>query len=478
MRLGSWGSAYIGGQWVKGERRFPVFDPASGERLAEVAALSRADIERAIEAAREALPGWAARTAHDRAAALRRWAALLIAHQEELAAMMTAEQGKPLAEARGEVAFGASFLDWFAEEGKRAYGEVIPTAFPGKRYHTLRQPAGVAAAITPWNFPVAMLARKAAAALAAGCTMVAKPAGETPLCALFMAKMAEEAGIPAGVLNVVTSDDAAEVGDVFCASPVIRVLSFTGSTAVGKRLYRQCADTMKRLALELGGNAPVLVFDDADLDSAIEGILAAKYRNAGQTCVCANRIYVQDGIHDRFVAAYTERVAARKVGPGSEAGVAIGPLISEKAVAKVDSLVRDALAKGAALKIGGERHPAGPHFYRPTVLTGVTAGMAVLTEEIFGPVAPIIRFGDEKEGLALANEASVGLAAYAYTSGLARSIRVSEALQCGIVAINDGLPSVAVAPFGGIKESGLGREGGRQGLDEYLDTKFVCVGLG
>src|SRR5271163_679231 len=477
MRFKDLNSALIAGQWTCGPATFEVINPASGEVLAEVADLSKAQIESAIAAAAEAFPSWSSKTSHERATILKRWSALIIANSEAIAQLMTAEQGKPLAEARGEVAFGASFIDWFAEEAKRAYGEVIPTAFAGKRYTTLRQPSGVAAAITPWNFPVAMLTRKAAAALAAGCTMVAKPAAETPLCALFLARLALEAGMPAGVFNVVTTTRSAEAGEIFCQSNKVRVLSFTGSTAVGKQLYRQCADTMKKLALELGGNAPLLIFDDADLDRAIEGAMATKYRNAGQTCVCANRIYVQTGIYEAFVARFCEAVSKLKVGDGSENGVSIGPLITTKAAQKVQGLVEDAVRKGATVRLGGGIHSRGGTFYQPTVLVNVKSGMNILKEEVFGPVAPLIRFDTEAQALAMANDASVGLAAYAYTRDLSRSIRMSEGLQAGIVGINDTLPSVAVAPFGGVKDSGLGREGGRQGLDEYMDTKFICVGI-
>jgi len=477
MRFKDLGSAFIDGQWVRGPSTFPVRNPATDELLAEVAELSRDQIGLAIDAAANAFPGWSTKTSHERGIILKRWSALLTANSEPLAQLMTAEQGKPLAEARGEVAFGASFFDWFAEEAKRAYGEVIPTAFAGKRYSTLRQPSGVAAAITPWNFPIAMLTRKAAAALAAGCTMVAKPAAETPLCALFLAKLAHEAGVPAGVFNVVTTTRAAEAGEVLCRSSKVRVLSFTGSTVVGKLLYRQCADTMKRLALELGGNAPLLVFDDADLDLAVAGAMATKYRNAGQTCVCANRIYVQAGIYAAFAARFSEAVSKLKVGDGTEDGVSIGPLISAKAAEKVQRLVADALQKGATVRVGGSAHSRGGSFYQPTVLENIKSGMNILSEEVFGPVAPLIRFDTEAQALAMANDATVGLAAYVYTRDLSRSIRMSEGLQAGIVGINDTLPSVAVAPFGGVKDSGLGREGGRQGLDEYMDTKFVCVGL-
>jgi succinate-semialdehyde dehydrogenase/glutarate-semialdehyde dehydrogenase len=472
------GAAYINGRWIDGARRFAVTNPATGAAIAEVADLGPAEAQTAIDAAAAALPAWAARPADERGQMLRRWAALILEHQEALARLLTAEQGKPLAEARGEVAFGASFLIWFAEEARRVYGEVIPSPFGGKRYLTLRQPSGVAAAITPWNFPIGMLARKLAPALAVGCTMVAKPAEETPLCALAMAALGEQAGLPPGVFNVVTTLDAAGAGGVLCASPVVRVLSFTGSTEVGRILYAQCAPTIKKLALELGGNAPVLVFDDADCDSAIDHVIAAKFRNAGQTCVCANRVYVQDGIHDRFVAALTGRAAAMRVGAGDAEGSVIGPLINAQAVQKVERLVADCLAKGARLECGGAADNQGPLFYRPTVLSGITPGMDILREEVFGPVAPVVRFADEQEAIAAANDSEVGLAAYGFTQNAGRAWRLAERLQAGIVAINDGLPSNAVAPFGGIKQSGLGREGGRQGLDEYVDVKYVCMGIG
>ncbi len=477
MNFQNLGSAYVAGGWIAAARQFDVRNPASGEVLAHVADLTRGQIDEAIAAADSALPAWSGKTAHERAAVLKRWGAALIEHQEEFGRLMTAEQGKPLAEARGEVAFAASYFEWFAEEGKRAYGEVIPSAFPGKRYSTIRQAAGVAAAITPWNFPVSMLARKASAALAAGCTLVAKPAAETPLCALYLARLGESAGVPAGVFNVVTTTNAVAAGESFCESPRVRVLSFTGSTAVGKRLYRQCADTMKKLALELGGNAPLLVFDDADLDLAVQCIMAAKFRNAGQTCVSANRIYVQSGIHDAFATRLVESVAQLKVGAGSEAGTSIGPLITPGAMQKVDRLVGDALHKGARALIGGSPHARGGSFYQPTVLDGVRPGMHILEEEIFGPVAPLVRFDTEAEVLAEANAVEAGLAAYLFTRDLSRTIRLTEGLQAGIVAVNDGLPSVAAAPFGGIKQSGIGREGGRQGLEEYMDTKYICIGV-
>ena len=471
-------SAYIGGQWIAGEKTFAVTNPATGAVIAEVADLAASHVQDAIDAAEAALPGWSATTPHERGVILRRWGQLIMSHQEALAQLMTAEQGKPLAEARGEVAYGMSFIDWFAEEAKRAYGDVIPSVVAGKRYLTLRQAAGVAAAITPWNFPIAMLTRKAGAAIAAGCTMVAKPADETPLCALALAKLGEAAGLPPGVFNVVTTTDDAGAGKVLCDSPVVRVLSFTGSTEVGKLLYRQCAGTVKKLGLELGGNAPVLVFDDADLDKAVAGVIAAKFRNAGQTCVCANRVYVQAGIYDAFAQKLAEAAGKLAVGPGVKDGIAIGPLINQDALDKVRRLVGDAVDHGAKVLTGGADHSLGGLFYEPTVLTDVAAPMGVLKEEIFGPVAPLIRFESEAQGVAMANDSSVGLAGYVFTQDIGRTFRVVEALQCGIVAVNDGLPSVAAAPFGGVKDSGLGREGGHQGLDEYLDTKYVCIGIG
>ena len=470
-------SAYIGGRWITTAATFAVTNPATGALLAQVADLTPAEVTEAIAAASQALPAWSALTVHERAAILRRWGQLILTHQQDLAAIMTAEQGKPLAEAGGEVAFGASFIDWFAEEAKRAYGDVIPSVAAGKRYLTMRQPSGVAAAITPWNFPIAMLLRKAAPALAAGCTMVAKPAAETPLCALALAKLAEQAGIPPGVFNVVTTTDAHGAGLALCDSPAVRVLSFTGSTEVGKILYRQCAGTMKKLALELGGNAPVLVFDDADLDQAIEGAMVAKFRNAGQTCVSANRIFVQAGIFDAFARRLAERTAALKVGAGDESGIAIGPLINAEAIEKIERLVDDAVSNGARVLTGGARHVRGDSFYTPTVLADVAAPMAIMQEEAFGPVAALIRFETEAQAIALANDVNVGLASYVFTRDVARVFRVVEALAFGIVAVNDGLQSVAVAPFGGVKDSGLGREGGHQGLDEYLDTKYVCIGI-
>ena len=473
---GGVGQAYIGGRWTDGERTFPVTNPATGEVIAQVADLRPEDARRAVAAAAEAFPAWAAKTPHERGAVLRRWADLMLRDQEALARLMTAEQGKPLAESRGEIAYGASFFEWFSEEAKRGYGEVIPTTHAGKRYVTLRQPAGVAAAITPWNFPNAMLARKAAAALAAGCTMVAKPAEETPLSALAMARLGEEAGVPPGVFNIVTTTDAPGVGRALCESPHVRVLSFTGSTEVGKILYRQSADTLKKLALELGGNAPLLVFDDADLDKAADAAMLSKFRNAGQTCVCANRLYVQSGVYEAFAAKFVQRVQALKVGPGDEEGVQIGPLINADAVAKVSGLMDDAVSKGAKVLAGGG--PANGLFVQPTVLGDVVPPMQVLQIEAFGPLAPLTRFETEADAIRMANDTRYGLAAYVFTRDLARTFRVAEALEYGIVAVNEGLPSTAVAPFGGVKESGLGREGGRQGLEEYMETKYLCLGVG
>ena len=469
-------SALIGGAWVQGKTTFPVTNPATGETIAHVPNLGAAETTAAIDAAEGALPAWSAKTAKERSQILRRWFDLITAETEALASLMTAEQGKPLTESRGEVAYGASFVEWFAEEGKRAYGKTIPTTAASKRYITIKQPIGVIAAIAPWNFPIAMITRKVAPALAAGCTAVIKPAEDTPLSALAVAKLAEEAGVPAGVLNVVTTMDAPAVGNTLCADPRVRKLSFTGSTSVGKLLYRQCADTVKKLTLELGGNAPLVIFDDANLDVAVQGTMASKYRNAGQTCVCANRILVQSGIYDRFAKALSDAVARLKVGPGTEAGVSIGPLINEDAANKVKSLVAEAVSKGARITIGGKISPSGPLFYEPSVLTGVTADMGLVSEEIFGPVAALIRFDTEDEAIQLANNTPFGLAAYVFTENGARAWRVAEKLDAGMVGVNEGIFSNETVPFGGVKESGLGREGAAEGLDEYLETKFICLG--
>jgi len=473
------GLALIDGQWVAADdgATLTVTDPATGAVVGQVPAMGASETRRAIAAAERAWPAWRALTAAARGVILRRWHDLVLAHQDELASLMTAEQGKPLAEARGEIVYAASFIDWFAEEGRRVYGEIIPPHLPDKRLLVLRQPVGVCALITPWNFPAAMLTRKAAAALAAGCTLVAKPAEETPLSALALAVLAERAGMPAGVFNVITGLPE-PIGAELTANTVVRKLSFTGSTEIGRLLMRQCADTLKRLSLELGGNAPFIVFDDADLDAAVEGAIQSKYRNTGQTCVCANRILVQSGIHDDFAGRLAERVAGLVVGPGTRDGVVQGPLINAAAVCKVEEQIADALAKGASLLTGGRRHALGGTFFEPTVLSSVTAGMRIAREETFGPVAPIFRFDDESEAIALANDTEFGLAAYLYTRDLSRSWRVSEALEYGIVGVNTGLVSTAVAPFGGVKQSGLGREGARQGIDDYLDTKYLCLDVG
>lgn len=469
-------AALIGGEWVTSQDTFPVTDPATGAEIARVPNLGAAETTKAIDAAEAALPAWSKKTAKERAQILRRWFDLLIADTEPLAQLMTAEQGKPLTESRGEVAYGASFVEWFAEEGKRAYGRTIPTTMAGKRYITIKQPIGVVAAIAPWNFPIAMITRKVAPALAAGCTAVIKPAEDTPLCALAVAKLALDAGVPPGVLNVVTTNDAAAVGKVLCEDARVRKLSFTGSTEVGKILYHQCAGTVKKLTLELGGNAPLLVFDDADLGQAVAGAMASKYRNAGQTCVCANRIFVQSGIYDRFAEALAAEVRKLKVGPGRDAGTVIGPLINADAVKKVEKLVGDATAKGAKAIVGGAPDSAGPLFYQPSVLTGVTPDMAIVHEEIFGPVAALIRFETEEDAVKMANDTPFGLAAYLFSQNIGRAWRVAEQLDAGMVGVNEGIFSNETVPFGGVKESGLGREGAAEGLDEYLETKFLCLG--
>ena len=470
--------AYVDGRWCEslGGRRFEVLNPATGQVITQVPVMDGEDTRLAIAAAHAAQPAWAALTAKERSSKLYAWFERIMANQEELARIMTCEQGKPLAEAKGEVAYGASFIQWFAEEGKRAYGRTIPGFSADRRLATIKQPVGVVAAITPWNFPIAMITRKAGPALAAGCTIVIKPAAETPLCALALAVLAEQAGIPAGVINIVTSHQASAVGNELCSNPVVRKLSFTGSTRIGKLLMRQCADTMKRLSLELGGNAPFIVFDDADLDAAVAGALASKYRNAGQTCVCANRILVQASVYDAFAEKLAAAVKAFKVGDGMGEGVQIGPLINPAAASKVAELVQQSVAAGARVLVGGDAHPAGPLFYHPTILTGVTRGNPILDEEIFGPVAPLVRFETEAEAIALANDTPYGLAAYFYGRDIARVWRVAEGLEYGMVGINEGIISTELAPFGGIKESGLGREGAAEGLEEYLETKYLCFG--
>ncbi|MEX2167235.1 MAG: NAD-dependent succinate-semialdehyde dehydrogenase [Methyloceanibacter sp.] len=469
-------AALIDGEWVTTGKTFAVNDPATGAEVTTVPDLGAKDAARAIDAAARALPAWSAKTAKERASILKRWFDLITAETESLAKLMTTEQGKPLAESSAEVAYGASFIEWFAEEAKRAYGRTIPTTVGSKRYLTIKQPIGVVAAITPWNFPIAMITRKVAPALGSGCTIVVKPAAETPLCALAIAKLALDAGVPRGVLNIVTTTDASAVGKVFCEDPRVRKLSFTGSTEVGKLLYRQCADTVKKLTLELGGNAPLVVFDDADLDQALVGTMASKYRNAGQTCVCANRILVQSGIYERFAAALVETVKQLKVGPGLESGTNLGPLISSEAIAKVEALVGDAVKRGAKILTGGMLDNAGPLFYRPSVVGEVTADMRIVHEEIFGPVAALIRFDTEADAIRIANDTPFGLAAYLFSKDLARAWRVAERLEAGMVGVNEGIFSNEAVPFGGVKESGLGREGGAEGLEEYLETKYICLG--
>jgi len=467
---------YIGGDWVDADdgALLDVTDPATSEVIAQVPAVGAAETRRAIEAAERAWGPWRELTAAERSDALRSWHALMLEHQEDLARIMTAEQGKPLAEARGEVVYAASFIDWFAEEGRRVYGDVIPPHQAGKRILVLKQPVGVCALITPWNFPAAMITRKAGAALAAGCTVVSKPAEDTPLTALALAVLAQRAGIPPGVFNVVTGDPVA-IGAELTANPIVRKLSFTGSTEVGQLLMRRCADTVKKLSLELGGNAPFIVFDDADLDAAVEGAMQSKYRNSGQTCVCANRLLVQDSIYDAFAEGLATKVADLKVGPGTGEGVAQGPLINEDAVEKVEAHIADALGKGARQVTGGARHALGGTFFQPTVLVDVTPDMRVAREETFGPVAPLFRFHTEEEAIAMANDTQYGLAAYFYSRDLGRVWRVAEALEYGMVGVNSGIISTAVAPFGGVKQSGVGREGAKYGIEEYLEIKYLCL---
>jgi succinate-semialdehyde dehydrogenase/glutarate-semialdehyde dehydrogenase len=471
---------YVAGQWIDAEsgKSFAVTNPATGELVAMVADLGLAETQRAIDAAAAAQPAWAALPAKERAALLRRWFELILAHREELAALMTAEQGKPLAEARNEITYGAAFIEWFAEEGKRVYGDVIPAPARDRRLLVLKQPIGVCAAITPWNFPSAMIPRKAGPALAAGCAMIVKPAELTPLSALALAELADRAGLPAGLLSVIPCDggSAPMIGQLLCESPKIRKISFTGSTEVGRILLRQSAETIKKCSLELGGNAPFIVFDDADLEAAVKGAMASKYRNAGQTCVCANRILVQDGIYDAFAKRMAEEVARLKVGNGAEEGVTVGPLIEPAALDKVEGHVRDALARGAKLLCGGQRHPLGGTFYQPTLLTEVTREMRIFREETFGPVAPLIRFKSEEEAVGLANDTEYGLAAYVYTRDVGRVFRVGEALDYGMVGVNEGLISTEAAPFGGVKQSGLGREGSKYGIEDYLEIKYLCLG--
>lgn len=470
-------SGYIDGSWVgaDGGESLPVHNPATGAKLGVIPNMGTSETRRAIAAAAAAMPAWIARTAKDRAIILRRWFDLVMANQEDLAILMTAEQGKPLAESKGEIAYAASFIEWFAEEGKRMYGDIIPGHQADKRIMVLRQPVGVVAAITPWNFPAAMITRKAGPALAAGCTMVLKPATQTPYSALALAELAERAGIPKGVFNVVTGS-ATAIGGEMTSNPTVRKLTFTGSTEIGKKLIVQCASTVKKLSLELGGNAPFIVFDDADLDAAVQGALASKYRNTGQTCVCANRLLVQAGIYEEFSKKLAEAVGKLRVGDGLAGPTEQGPLIDAKAVAKVEEHIADAVKKGAKVALGGKRHALGGTFFEPTILTDVTPQMMVAREETFGPLAPLFKFDTEAEAIAMANDTEFGLAAYLYTRDLARSWRVSEAIEYGIVGLNTGIISTEVAPFGGVKESGSGREGSKYGIMDYTELKYVCVG--
>jgi succinate-semialdehyde dehydrogenase / glutarate-semialdehyde dehydrogenase len=471
---------YIGGEWVEADSgaTFPVVNPATGEELAQIPRMGADETRRAIEAAQDAYPRWRATLAKDRARILRRWADLMIEHRDDLALLLTTEQGKPLAESRLEIEYAASFLEWFGEEAKRVYGDTIPTYMKDRRVVVTKEPVGVTAGITPWNFPSAMITRKAAPAIAAGCTMVLKPAEQTPLSALAVAKLAEEAGLPAGVFNVVTgdADDAPAIGGEMTSNPIVRKLGFTGSTEVGKLLMEQCARQVKKVSLELGGNAPFIVFDDADLDEAVAGALLCKYRNSGQTCISANRIFVQESVHDVFLRRLTEAVTALKVGAGTEPEVSVGPLIDNQALAKVERHVADALAGGAELVTGGDRHERGHTFFQPTVLSGVTASMAMTAEETFGPVAGVGSFAAEQEAIEVANATPYGLAAYFYSRDVGRIWRVSEALEYGIVGINTGFISTEVAPFGGMKESGIGREGSKYGIEEWLELKYLAMG--
>ncbi len=468
---------YVAGRWVGADSgaTLEVLNPATGELVGTVPRGAAADARRAVQAAVEAFPAWARKTAKERAAILRRWHELMLAHQQDLATLMTAEQGKPLAEAKGEVAYAASFIEWFAEEGKRLYGDVIPPHQEDKRLFAIRQPVGVVAAITPWNFPAAMITRKAGPALASGCTFVCKPASQTPFSALAMAELASRAGVPPGVLNVVTGD-ARAIGGELTSNPLVRKVTFTGSTAIGKQLMAQCAGTLKKLSLELGGNAPFIVFEDADLDAAVQGAIASKYRNTGQTCVCANRFLVQAPVYEAFTAKLIDAVAALRVGDGLKGATDQGPLIDAKAVAKVEEHIADAVSKGARIACGGKRHALGGTFFQPTVLTNVTSSMMVAREETFGPVAPLFRFDTEEQAVRMANDTEFGLAAYFYTRDLARAWRVGEAIEYGIVGVNTGLISTEVAPFGGVKESGMGREGSRYGILDYTEIKYLCIG--
>ncbi|TAV51117.1 NAD-dependent succinate-semialdehyde dehydrogenase [Rhizobium leguminosarum] len=471
-------AGYIDGVWTSGDatRTFDVLNPATGELLASLPDMGAAETRTAIDAAHAAQPGWAARPAKERSAILRKWFDLMVANADELAAILTAEMGKPFPEARGEILYAAAYIEWYAEEAKRIYGETIPAPSDDKRMIVIRQPVGVVGTITPWNFPAAMITRKIAPALAVGCTVVSKPAEQTPLTAIALAVLAEQAGIPAGVFNVIVGVDGPAIGRELCGNEKVRKISFTGSTEVGRILMRQCADQIKKVSLELGGNAPFIVFDDADLDAAVEGAIASKYRNAGQTCVCANRLYVQSKVYDAFAAKLAAKVAEMSVGDGFKPGVVIGPLIDEQGLAKVEDHVSDALAKGAKVLTGGKRIDGAGTFFTPTVLTGVARGMKVAREETFGPVAPLFRFETVEDVIAQANDTEFGLAAYFYAGDLKKVWRVAEALEYGMIGINTGLMSSETAPFGGIKQSGLGREGSRHGTDDYLEMKYLCIG--
>lgn len=468
---------HVNGQWVDASdgEVLPVSNPASGDVIGTVPRMTAADVQSAISAAEQALPAWRATSARDRGRLLRRWFDLCMANQEDLATILTMEQGKPLKESRGEIAYGSGFLEWFSEEARRVYGDVIPAPSSDRRIIVIKQPVGVVAAITPWNFPNAMITRKAGAALAAGCTIVIKPASATPFSALALAELARQAGIPDGVFNVVTGS-ASVIGRELTASPVVRKLSFTGSTEVGKTLLEQCAGTVKKVSMELGGNAPFLVFDDADLDAAVTGVMASKFRNAGQTCVCANRIFVQDGVYEAFAQKLKVAVEAQVVGDGMAAGVDLGPLIDDAAIDKVREHIDNAVGLGGHVLTGGKSHALGGRFFSPTILTNVSPQAKLMNEETFGPVAPLIRFKTEEEGVAMANDTPFGLAAYFYTGSYARSWRVAEALECGIVGLNEGLISTEVAPFGGVKESGIGREGSKYGIEDYIEVKYICAG--
>ncbi|MFM7085228.1 MAG: NAD-dependent succinate-semialdehyde dehydrogenase [Hyphomicrobium sp.] len=469
-------AAFIGGQWITSPNTFPVIDPATGHQIAHVPNLTAQEARHAIDCASSAFPSWSSKTAKERAIILRRWFELIIKETNMLADLMTSEQGKPLSEAVSEVSYGASFVEWFAEEGKRAYGRTIPTTVSSRRYLTIKQPIGVVAAITPWNFPIAMITRKVASALSAGCTIIVKPSEDTPLCALALAKLGQLAGIPDGVLNILTTHDPSPISEIMCDDPRVRKLTFTGSTEVGKILYNKSAKTLKKLTLELGGNAPVIVFDDADIPKAVEGTLLSKFRNAGQTCVCANRILVHKNIYDHFATALCEAVKKLNVGPGKQNGVHIGPLINEQAINKIERLISDSRKRGAVVMTGGAKDQAGDLFYKPTVLTHVTPHMQIVNEEIFGPIAPLISFDTDEEAISIANQTPYGLAAYLFTQNVSRAWKTAERLESGIISINEGVFSNEVVPFGGVKQSGLGREGGLEGLDEYLETKFICLG--